>query len=420
MSLILEKNEPAINRGIKTVGVGKKGSKNLNWELAQEIVQELKAGKVRAAAQGAFFAGLFLKGITQEEMLLDQVFAQGTLTDPEKLVEALAPEVPSDIKLICTKILQKQELNKETAYRLGQFLFSDKEGDGVRGLVASALRVRYETPDEYAGLLLSMQETINEPFRNPVPLGDPIIQLAEPFDGVDQSYLITPLITQHIQNLKYRVIHLVGRNSGPKNGNNSLDLAQTLSATFAKSNSDLVQPSPKYGWHIRQTDLSKAIDRWVEIRRQTIKRPFLATLEKFLNPADAKILITSAFHPPYSEKMTTVAENAGFLGSIVVRNGLEGTIAFPLKRSAKILCSARQQDGNYVHTEIDFDPVQYLGVEVPLEEKLEKPSLEENARLIKEYQQKGKTANELFDHRVKVTCAGLERAIEWVENKIRG
>ena len=76
MAIVLDPNEPAINRGIKTVGIGKKGSKSLTPELALEILEDLKSGKVSDAAKGAFFAGLCAKGIEPQEEILEQAFAQ--------------------------------------------------------------------------------------------------------------------------------------------------------------------------------------------------------------------------------------------------------------------------------------------------------------------------------------------------------
>ncbi len=61
---ISELTEPAIRRGIKTVGIGKKGSKPLDPELIAEILRDLQEGNVSPLAQGAFFAALVLKGIT--------------------------------------------------------------------------------------------------------------------------------------------------------------------------------------------------------------------------------------------------------------------------------------------------------------------------------------------------------------------
>ncbi len=415
MQTITEQVETPIRIGIKAVGIGKRGSKPLNRETAEAILGDLRAGKVRPAEQGAFFAGLFLKGLTEAEQILEKTFPVGTLSDPRRLAQALAFDTPDFIQETCARLLQGRELDEPTAYRLGQFLFSDKSGDGARGLVASALRVRYETSDEYAGLLKAMQETIVPSFQSKAPAGNPIIQLSEPFDGVDQSYMITPLLGTHLIKQGYRVLHMVGRNSGPKTGNNLADLAEILNASFIKSNEELDSSESRFGFFIHQRDLSPAIDRWVEIRRQTIKRPFLATLEKFLNPSRADIVVTSAFHPPYTEKMITIAERANFPGVIVIRNGLEGSLAFPLLRPVKITASARQPNGSYQRQEFEFDPQSHLRHTITLEEKVPNPSLQENARLIEEYLTQGQTGYQLWDHRIKASCAGLDMAMNWIQ-----
>lgn len=408
----------AIVRGIKSVGVGKRGSKPIDAGLAQEIMEDLKSGKISAPAKGAFFGALFIKGITSNEMILDEVFTIPTLTNPQRLAAEIAFDAPAFVKDICTTLLQGQTLSRESAYRLGTFLFSNDPGDGARGLIASVLRVRYETPDEYAGLLAAIQETIEKSFCQEVPPGEPIIQLAEPFDGVDNSYLITPLIADHLQSLGFRVINMVGRNSGPKWGNTLLDLIKELGVKPISENSDLKEPKPDFGWYINQEDLSKAVDRWVDIRRQTIKRPFLSTLEKFLNPANANIVITSAFHPPYAEKMIMVSERAAFGGALVMRSGREGSLTFPLNRPVKILCSARQCEGEYTRHEMEIKPQEILGKEILVDEKLTQPSLSENARLIRAFKEKGSSGNEFFDWRVKLTCASLQKGIEWVRSNI--
>lgn len=408
--------DPAINRGIKAVGVGKKGSKDLTAELAREILDDLKAGQVTDAAKGAFFAALSIKGVTPEEMALAEFFPDGTLSNPRLLAYTIAHDAPEFVKESCAAVLEQKELTRESAYQLGKFLLSDQPGDGARGLIASALRVRYETADEYEGLLLSLQDTIAGPFQVPVPDGDPVIQIAEPFDGVDHNYMLTPCVAQAIQQLSYRVISLVGKNSGPKDGINLYDIVRELNLPFLPGNRRLgLARKPAGGWFIDQKDLAPPLNRWVTLRRQTIKRPFLATLEKFLNPCQARILITSAFHGVYGEKMATIAERAGFPGTIVVRNGIEGTIAFPLTRAVKMLCSARKKDGSYQREEIVFDPMAFLGFEIPVEEKLDRPSLTENAKLIQTFLKKKETPHEQFNHRVAVTCAGLKQALDWVE-----
>jgi len=419
MPIAIDPAEPAIIRGIKTVGIGKKGSQPLTSNLAQEILADLKEGKADPVAAAAFFAALMLKGISPEELILQEAFAPGIFNDPQRLGHELTKDAPEFVKWICGQILSGHTLDRETAKHLGEFLFSDQPGDNARGLIASALRVRYETDDEYAGLLDAIHEIFPPAFQQPVPTGEPIVQIAEPFDGVTRSYLITPLIADFIQRHGFRVVSLIGRSSGPKMGNNLLDIAKAINGQMAQGNQDFGKMKPDFGWYIQQKDLSPAVDRWVDLRRRIIKRPFLSTLERFLNPVKARIMISSAFHPPYTEKMITVCEQAGYPGAIIMRNGQEGTLSFPLNRSVKVLCSARQSDGSYLRQEFEFSPSQILGTEITVDEKLEQPSVKENARLILKSKGEGRSGHEFFDERVKVTTLALDEAISWIQRHIK-
>ncbi len=406
MALVLDPNEPAIIRGIKTVGIGKKGSKPLTPELALEIADDLKSGKVSEAAKGAFFAGLSAKGIEPQEEALEKILGPGIFND--------APEF---VKWVCLQLSAGHTLDRHTAYDLGKFLFSDEPGNAARGWLASYLRVRYETDDEYEGLLQAMHETLEPAFKTPAPKGKPVIQIAEPFDGVDHSYMITPLIGQGLQSLGYRVVHQVGRNSGPKSDMNLWDIAQALGEKPVSGNADLASDEPPFGWFFHQSLMSKALDRWVDLRRQIIKRPFLATLERFIDPLKSDILIASAFHPPYGEKMMTLAERCGFKGVIIVRNGIEGTIAFPLMRQVKLLLSVRQNDGNFRRHELIIENDHF----VDHEEMVAKPKAADNARLIENFVKTGTSAGQgphdgHFDLRVKATREGLSQALTWLEN----
>ncbi len=418
MPIAIDINDSPIVRGIKTVGIGKKGSQELERSLVEEIFRDLRENLVDPVQKGAFFAALIQKGVTAEESILKNAFAPGVFDDPHLLAKTLSPDAPPFIQWICGQILSGHTLDVATAQQVGEFLFSQEPGDGARGLIASYLRVRYETNEEYEGLLKAIEDTLEPSFKEPVPAGRPIIQLAEPFDGVTRSYFITPLIAEFIQRHNYRVISLVGRSSGPKMGNTLLDIAKAINGQFAQRNQDLEKLTPDFGWFIDQKDLSKPLDRWVDIRRKTIKRPFLATLERFVNPCKARIVIASAFHPPYTEKMVTVCEGAGFPGAIVMRNGQEGTLSFPLNRSVKVLCSARQKDGSYIRQEFEFSPAHILEHEIGQDEKLAVPTLKDNAQLIFKYKGQRKSGNIMFDDRVKVTTLALGEALAWVERNI--
>ena len=167
----------ATQQGIKLVGVGHKGSRPLTADLLRAIQSELRQGIVPEVVKGAFLAGLVMKGPTALERELDTCFEVPVLDDPANMLRVIGSDAPPSIQLICGKLIARQELSSGEARTLGGFLFSSQPGDGIRGFVASLLRVRYETAAEYDGLLQSMEDSFAPAFTHPVPLGKPWLPL---------------------------------------------------------------------------------------------------------------------------------------------------------------------------------------------------------------------------------------------------
>ena len=105
-----------------------------------------------------------------------------------------------------------------------------------------------------------------------------------------------------------------------------------------------------------------------------------------------------------------LAQRAGFKGIIVVHNGIEGTIAFPLLRPVKLLLSAKQKDGIFKRHEMTIENTPGVDMEV----MIEKPKASDNARLIEAYIKSGGSGNKHFDLRVKSTSEGLNQALKWL------
>lgn len=409
---------PPIKQGIQTVVVGKKGSRAVPIDLVERILADLKAGAVDEFLRGAFLGGLMMKGIEGAEARLAEAFDPGLLQDPSALADAICHDAPEPIRLLSRRLLKKEELSREEARSLGRFMLSDEAGEGARGLAASILRVRYETDDEWSGLLEALHDGIPKTFKTPPPEGKPVIQLSEPFNGVSRSYLITPLLAHAFQQRGYRAVNLVGRSPGPKFDLNLRDLYRDLEAPFVNDNESLGGTPPPFGWAIDLERVAPGVDRWVDRRIQLIKRPFLATLERFVNVAGARILLASAFHPPYLEKMVTIGESGGYPGIIVVGRGLEGCLSCSLSRSFELLCAARLADGSYERKPFSFPPPEKTGDKLPKERTSGAPSAEENTRLVRRFAESGSSGNPAFDQRVERTVAAFEEAREWVESRI--
>lgn len=313
------------------------------------------------------------------------------------------------------QVRKREYLSMSLAEELGRFLFSKKTGDELRGLAVSILRVRYETPEEYAGLLSAMRQTLSKEFSGSSKKGEAIIQFSEPFDGVERSFLITPLLARHVQERGYRAVSLVGRSPGPKSGLNLKDLYHALKGSFARHGSNLKKEKPAFGWALDQADFSKSLDQWVEKRWKTKKRPFLSTLEKIINPSGAEILVTSAFHPPYTEKMVACAEGAGFSAVIVFRRGIEGTLTLSPAREAEAICSVVDEKGEWHRTPFEFSYNSPSGARLSADKNIVAPTPAGNADWIYQYADKGMTKETQFDRQAVFSTAVLDKCLDWVE-----
>ncbi|MES2731536.1 MAG: anthranilate phosphoribosyltransferase [Bacteroidota bacterium] len=405
----------SLEKGIRFIGIGKHGSKDLPVSLVSDLLVDLQSGDFNPIQQGAFFGALVTKGVAPHEYSLENYLGSEVLSNAERLFDRICEEAPAEMKLIGVKLLQGACLSETEARQLGNFILSDQPGEVLRGMAVSILRVRYESDEEYHGLMLAINDTFTAGFRQPVVAHAPLIQLAEPFDGVEHSYIITPILANALQKLGYAAVSTVGRSSGPKLTMNAWQLYQSLAGKFIKSNEALKSPPPPLGWVLDQKDLSPALDRWVDRRRAVIKRPFLATLEKALNPTGAKVLITSVFHLTYMEKMVELGMMAGFEGVIVLKRGLEGTLAPSIARASGILCAARQPDGTWTSTRIEADSSEFSQFRAEADAIIENPDVQENARLVQQFLEDGLTGNRDFDLRAGLAVGLYSRGLLWIE-----
>ncbi len=419
-SLILDTPaETPLGRGIKHIGIGKYGSKPLTPELLAECRAALMDPLTHPLQRGAFLGALLAKGPTPEEKTLEEVIGKGAFSHPTFFINTICSDLPIGMHPIATKLVRGHNLQVSEAHQLGDYLFGDGECETFRGLAASIMRVRHETNEEYQGLMRAAEQTFSPGF-GPISCAErPLVQLAEPFDGVDNTYLITPLLAQFFQKRGYGSVSLVGRSGGPKFTLNALDLYMHMGCQFLQSTHELDTPLDHYGWVLDQKALSSAINQWVDRRRILLKRPFLATLEKVLNPCHARILVTSVFHITYQMKMAELAMLAGFDAVMVLKRGLEGSLAPSTSRASGILCAVRTPLGHLFYQHFDGDAPTFASFRTATETVHDQPQALDNARLVRQFMTTGHADDADFDNRVRFAHALYGRGIDWIEGQMR-
>ncbi len=398
-----EKSFTPLERGLKAVGVGKRGSRDIDPALVEELMLFLQK-PADPLQLGAFVGALLAKGPAEDERKLEALFGPGSFADPRLLIPALCPDAPLEIQEICVRLLRGELLSGIAAQTFADFLFSDAPGEGARGIGASVLRVRYESPEELDALLKAV---VNQVPRWKTTTGVPVVQIAEPFDGSENAWMMTPLLARALRQRGFRVLQVVGRSSGPKFSVTGIDLARALGIPFSQSGENL--DADPWGAVVDQKALSSSLDRWVDRRHRLLKRPFLAAMEKIVNPARADILIASAFHGPYLEKMSDFAAKAGFKGSIIVRKGLEGTIAFSLSKPVEVLVQGNV-DNRTVRQLLSFEPA-LVGAAIQEDGRMSSVDTAQNAELLSRFVSEGSTGDARFDLRIHYTIKGIESAL---------
>ena len=405
-------------QAIRLIGIGKNGSKPMPSDLIAACRQTLQSGDSDPLQRGAFWGALLTKGPTDAERELEALVGKGAFSHPTFFIHKVCPDLPMGMLPIATKLLKGHTLRVSEAHQLGEYLFQEGGSEVFKGLAASILRVRHETNDEYVGLMEAAKHTFTPGFQCISCADRPLVQLAEPFDGVENSYLITPLMANFIQQRGYGAVSMVGRSGGPKYTLNAYDLYVHLGCTFTQSNHEFDTLYEPFGWVVDQKALSPTLDRWVDRRRKLIKRPFLATMEKLLNPCHARILVTSVFHITYQMKMAELALLAGFDGVIVVKRGQEGSLAPSVSRASGMLCAVRTLRGHLFFQHFDTASSAFQPFRRETDEIVIEPQATDNAALIRRFLAQKVTGNSDFDNRVRLAFAMLDRGFDWIEEQL--
>ncbi len=407
-----------LGRGIKHIGIGKHGSKALTPELLAECRTALTDPATHPLQRGAFLGALIAKGPTPDEYMLEETIGKGAFSHPTFFVNKVCPDLPLGMLPVATKLVRGHHLQVSEAEQLGDYLFGNGPCETFRGLAVGILRVHHETNDEYQGLMRAIERTFSPAFKTKPTTKLPLVQLAEPFDGVENSYLITPLFAKFFLERGYGPISMVGLSGGPKFTLNALDLFMHLNCGFLLGNQEIGTPPENYGWVLNQIALMPTLARWTDRRRIVLKRPFLATLEKVLNPCRARILVTSVFHITYQMKMAELAMMAGFEGVLVLKRGLEGSLSPSTSRASGLLCAVRKPDGHLFFQHFESDIPAFVSFKTNADTVHPQPAPADNARLVRQFWEYGQTPDADFDNRVRFARALYGRGLTWIESQL--
>ena len=112
--------------------------------------------------------------------------------------------------------------------------------------------------------------------------------------------------------------------------------------------------------------------------------------------------------------MASLGFMAGFEAVLVLKRGLEGTLATSLTKSTGLYCSLKKPDGSIKEYIIDGGADEFEPYKMNEELPIENLTLESNLILIEDYMKNGTSENQEFNKRVDFTFKLISKGLEWV------
>lgn len=362
---------------LKSKGVGPEGSRSLNFEQIQFLNTALVDPQVSKTTIATLLTAFLMLDNTPEESLwLSQSFDSNLWPQEMSWMWRGDQEVPAGILPRALRgTLQKKELEVSQARAALAEILNMVWPDWMGGAFLEAMRLKRETYAEnqaFWGELLAQSANINVNVPH-------LLDLADPYDGLNRSVQLSPFVACVLAELGYPVLLHGGDAIPPKEG-------LTARAVLSALGIEVDQPLQVAGHRIENKDLGWAyVDQSIyfpvlsslrTLRKEMVKRPFLATFEKMLSPlrAHSNQMVIGYTHKAYRTLLANLLNDNSIVDKFVVVRGVEGASR---PSSARASLYAEFRGGELI--EGSWDP-QELGY-VFEEEKLVYLSAQEMAEL---------------------------------------
>ena len=141
------------------------------------------------------------------------------------------------------------------------------------------LRIRYETIEEFTGFLQALEASLKNIFKKNKNtfkkniLKKPFIQWAEPMDGFNKSYVLSPLLRNHFLDKGYESLFLCCESSGPKDGLNLKKIGISLGISFVEGREDFLRKT-NWGYFVDLERLYPSFSKWIFFEKKFNKTTF--------------------------------------------------------------------------------------------------------------------------------------------------
>jgi anthranilate phosphoribosyltransferase len=360
-------NQQNLEDILKKKGIGPLGSKSLRSEELKEVTLLFKDDSVSLTTKATMLTALLTLEPNEDEAAWIRMIKQDPHTFlPEALLGFINGTDDAFLNII-KKIISGKDLTEDECYKGMDFFFSSETPSYLKGPFLEAERLKRETFTENKIFFKCLWKKAKRLKIN-TPL---LIDICDSYDGSNRTRNYSLFTAALLGAAGFPCLVQGIDKVAPKQGITShqilLKAGKNPLNEIKKAAEDLKDPS--IGWaYIDQSLFFPELYALKQVRKEMVKRPFLATFEKLLQPIQAvggNLIVTGYTHPHYREELVNQLKEQGECRQALILKGMEGSTHISCSRDTVCI----HYDGREVH-DGSVHPSQF-GLE-PAEEKQDK------------------------------------------------
>jgi anthranilate phosphoribosyltransferase len=333
---------------VKIKGVGKTMSKSLDSAQLESCSKLLLDPTTHIATKSTFLVAFIMLKNTQEEQTwfndLKENYKSKIPADCYFLFDKQIKSNQSELIAIIHRVLNKHDLTKKELKICCDSIIGKSTDSHFKAAILEALRLKEESSIEN-DYFLNYFYTRCRHHKINVPI---LIDLSTAYDGFNRHPNLLLSLAVLLGAIGFPTILHGCKDVSPKFG-----LTINKALTLAKKNpyhslievqKKLENTSIRWAYIDQHTYFSEFHDL-VELRTDLVKRPILATIEKFMQPiiADSTYVVSGYTHPAYRQKTIKLLQQLPNCTDFLFVRGVEGSALAPIDRRCPTIYSTSAQ-----------------------------------------------------------------------------
>lgn len=322
---------------LRKKGIGPQGSKSLATEDLERLSVLMFHTETSLTTRCTILLALLLLEKTEEENVWISSLRARSSSLEMPLQKLLNNNTDTFEDAVLTSLLNKKDLGREDCLNAMNRLFTPEVPDHWKGCFLEGERLKRENAVENAAFFESLWDRCDR-VQTDLPI---LIDIADNYDGFNRYYNYALFLAPALAAAGYPCYLHGIEQVAPKFGYTTHQLLKLAEKKTNTSLPDAVTDLKEKGWtYVDQSVFFPALSELRTMRKEMVKRPFLATFEKLLQPIRAvhgNHILCGYTHAHYKDEVIQQLKDLKQCKEAIVAKGLEGNSQLPLARATTVM-----------------------------------------------------------------------------------